>query len=136
MAETTRQTRKRFKDLGIKVKVKKKKAQDQRSYSMKEQAYNKDKYQEQDSRTQCKSNPKKSKTMLKPKLSRAQPISIKPHDLSVGINTPLQERNLRLFQGKSRNVEVVCGIIKDLVRFRLLSLKIGSSYQALEAAKI
>ncbi|GJX44077.1 hypothetical protein Tco_0260753 [Tanacetum coccineum] len=46
MAETTRQTRKRFKDLEIKVKVKKKKAQDQRSHSMKEQAYNKDKDQE------------------------------------------------------------------------------------------
>ncbi|GKE42114.1 hypothetical protein Tco_1469398 [Tanacetum coccineum] len=55
------------KDLKIleqKPKSKRKKAQDQRSHSMKEQAYNKDKDQEQDSRTQCRSNLKKSKTML------------------------------------------------------------------------
>ncbi|GKB20743.1 hypothetical protein Tco_0854666, partial [Tanacetum coccineum] len=55
------------KDLKIleqKPKSKRKKAQDQRSHSMKEQAYNKDKDQEQDSRTQCQSNLKKSKTIL------------------------------------------------------------------------
>ncbi|GJY99041.1 hypothetical protein Tco_0516471 [Tanacetum coccineum] len=56
MAKTTRHTRKRFKDLGSKVKVKKEKAQDQISQSMKEQAYNKDKDQDQDSRTQRQDN--------------------------------------------------------------------------------
>ncbi|GJV32892.1 RNA-directed DNA polymerase, eukaryota, reverse transcriptase zinc-binding domain protein [Tanacetum coccineum] len=38
-----------------------------------------------------------------------------------------QERNLRLFQGNSRTVEVICNIIKDLVRLWLLSLKIKGS---------
>ncbi|GJZ99953.1 hypothetical protein Tco_0672504 [Tanacetum coccineum] len=47
-----------------------------------------------------------------------------------------QERNLRFFQGKSRNVETVCGIVMELVRFRLLSLKIKYSKQALEATEI
>ncbi|GKD62002.1 hypothetical protein Tco_1299511, partial [Tanacetum coccineum] len=47
-----------------------------------------------------------------------------------------QERNLRLFQGKARNVDVVCKIIKDLIRFRILGLKVKSSFQALKAADI
>ncbi|GKB77760.1 hypothetical protein Tco_0944655 [Tanacetum coccineum] len=42
----------------------KEKAQDQRSQSMKEQAFNKDKDQEQDSRSQRQSNLKKPKTMF------------------------------------------------------------------------
>ena len=47
-----------------------------------------------------------------------------------------QERNIRLFQGKSRNIETVCDDIQEVVRLRLLSLKIKSSKSALDAAKI
>ncbi|GKB33875.1 hypothetical protein Tco_0873276 [Tanacetum coccineum] len=47
-----------------------------------------------------------------------------------------QERNQRIFQGKSRSFDVVCGIIMELVMFRLLSLKIKNSKQALDAAEI
>ncbi|GJS78622.1 RNA-directed DNA polymerase, eukaryota, reverse transcriptase zinc-binding domain protein [Tanacetum coccineum] len=47
-----------------------------------------------------------------------------------------QERNLRIFQGNSRIVDVICNIIKDLVRLRLLSLKIKGSAQVLQAAEM
>ncbi|PWA42720.1 Phytosulfokine [Artemisia annua] len=47
-----------------------------------------------------------------------------------------QERNLRIFQGKSRNEDVTCGIIKELVRFKLMSLKLKGSVQTLKAAEI
>ncbi|GJX28615.1 putative RNA-directed DNA polymerase [Tanacetum coccineum] len=47
-----------------------------------------------------------------------------------------QERNLRRFQMKSRSVKDLCMIIKDVVRFRLLSLKIRSSKQVMEAAEL
>ncbi|GKB70529.1 putative RNA-directed DNA polymerase, eukaryota, reverse transcriptase zinc-binding domain protein, partial [Tanacetum coccineum] len=47
-----------------------------------------------------------------------------------------QERNLRRFQMKCRSVKDVCMIIKDVVRFRLLSLKIRSSRQVTEAAEL
>ena len=46
------------------------------------------------------------------------------------------ERNNRLFHGSSRNVDDICGIIKETVRCRLLSLKIKKSKQSLVAAKI
>lgn len=47
-----------------------------------------------------------------------------------------QERNLRFFQQKKRTFSQLCGIIRDNVRLRLLSLKISSSRQAKEAAGI
>ncbi|GJT77731.1 putative RNA-directed DNA polymerase [Tanacetum coccineum] len=47
-----------------------------------------------------------------------------------------QERNLRFFQQKNRTFSDLCGIIKENVRLRLLSLKIRGSRQAKEAAGI
>ncbi|GKD32601.1 sodium/hydrogen exchanger 6, partial [Tanacetum coccineum] len=47
-----------------------------------------------------------------------------------------QEKNLRIFQGKSRTVEIICSTIKELVRLRLLSLKVRGYSQALKAAKV
>ncbi|GJT81127.1 RNA-directed DNA polymerase, eukaryota, reverse transcriptase zinc-binding domain protein [Tanacetum coccineum] len=47
-----------------------------------------------------------------------------------------QERNLRRFQMKCRSVKDFCMIIKDVMRFRLLSLKIRSSRQVTEAAEL
>ncbi|GKF11956.1 hypothetical protein Tco_0049882 [Tanacetum coccineum] len=47
-----------------------------------------------------------------------------------------QERNLRFFQQKNRTFGDLCGIIKENVRLRLLSLKIRGSRQAKEAAGI
>ncbi|GJX75707.1 RNA-directed DNA polymerase, eukaryota, reverse transcriptase zinc-binding domain protein [Tanacetum coccineum] len=41
-----------------------------------------------------------------------------------------QERNLRIFQSKVRSVESLCCVIKDHVRFRLLSLKVKRSCQS------
>ena len=46
------------------------------------------------------------------------------------------ERNTRIFQKKLRSVDEICSIIRDYVRLRLLSLKIKSSKQTLEAAGI
>nr|GEU31416.1 RNA-directed DNA polymerase, eukaryota, reverse transcriptase zinc-binding domain protein [Tanacetum cinerariifolium] len=46
------------------------------------------------------------------------------------------ERNNRLFQRHSRSVDDICSIIKDYVRYRLMSLKIKKSKQSLMAAKI
>ncbi|GJV33899.1 RNA-directed DNA polymerase, eukaryota, reverse transcriptase zinc-binding domain protein [Tanacetum coccineum] len=47
-----------------------------------------------------------------------------------------QERNLRRFQMKSRSVKDLCIIIKDVVRFILLSLKIRRSRQVMEVAEL
>lgn len=47
-----------------------------------------------------------------------------------------QEINFRKFQLKSRPVKVLSGIIRENVRLRLLSLKIRSSRQAMEAAGV
>lgn len=47
-----------------------------------------------------------------------------------------QERNLRIFQSKSRPKDDLCKLIKEVVRLRCLSLKIKSSKQSLEAADI
>ncbi|GJX80091.1 RNA-directed DNA polymerase, eukaryota, reverse transcriptase zinc-binding domain protein [Tanacetum coccineum] len=47
-----------------------------------------------------------------------------------------QERNLRRFQDKCRPVSELCGIIRDNVRLRLMSLKIKKSVQVMEAAGI
>ncbi|GKA56643.1 hypothetical protein Tco_0755715 [Tanacetum coccineum] len=46
------------------------------------------------------------------------------------------ERNKIILQGKSRNVDDICSMIKDLVRLRILGLKIKGSKQAVDAAKI
>ncbi|PWA60910.1 RNA-directed DNA polymerase, eukaryota, Reverse transcriptase zinc-binding domain protein [Artemisia annua] len=46
------------------------------------------------------------------------------------------ERNARIFLKKFRSVDEICGIIRDYVRLRLLSLKIKSSKQSLEATGI
>lgn len=46
------------------------------------------------------------------------------------------ERNNRLFQRSSRSSDDISNCIRDLVRLRLLSLKIKRSKQSLEAAKI
>ncbi|GJW47602.1 putative reverse transcriptase domain-containing protein [Tanacetum coccineum] len=45
-----------------------------------------------------------------------------------------QERNLRRFQAKSRLVNELCGMIRDNVRLKLMSLKIRKSVQVMEAA--
>ncbi|GKB60968.1 sodium/hydrogen exchanger 6 [Tanacetum coccineum] len=47
-----------------------------------------------------------------------------------------QERNLRLFQGKGRNVDSLCCLIKDKVRYRLMSLRVKYSNQVAKAADI
>ncbi|GJZ86131.1 putative reverse transcriptase domain-containing protein [Tanacetum coccineum] len=47
-----------------------------------------------------------------------------------------QEKNLRIFQGKSKTVEIICSTIKELVRLGLLSLKVRGYSQALKAAKM
>ncbi|GKC87171.1 putative RNA-directed DNA polymerase, eukaryota, reverse transcriptase zinc-binding domain protein, partial [Tanacetum coccineum] len=47
-----------------------------------------------------------------------------------------QERNLRLFQDKFSSVDVVCGIVREHVRLRLLSSKIRRSKQSPEATNI
>lgn len=47
-----------------------------------------------------------------------------------------QERNFRIFQGVSRNEDVICGIIKDTVRLRLVSLKLKGSFQTMKASEI
>nr|XP_043630010.1 uncharacterized protein LOC122601307 [Erigeron canadensis] len=46
------------------------------------------------------------------------------------------ERNLRIFQGKKRNVSDLCSIIKNVVRARLIGLKILRTDKALEVAKV
>ncbi|GJT93774.1 hypothetical protein Tco_1082619 [Tanacetum coccineum] len=47
-----------------------------------------------------------------------------------------QERTLRLFQDKFSSVDVVCGIVREHVRLRLLSSKIRRSKQSPEATNI
>lgn len=47
-----------------------------------------------------------------------------------------QERNFRLFQGKQRSADVLCNIIIDMVRFRLLGLKINETVQSRLVAEI
>nr|GEV88097.1 uncharacterized mitochondrial protein AtMg00810-like [Tanacetum cinerariifolium] len=47
-----------------------------------------------------------------------------------------QERNLRTFQDKVKNVNVICNLIKDIVRLRVLSLSLKDSVQVCDAAKI
>nr|GEU94101.1 60S ribosomal protein L27-like [Tanacetum cinerariifolium] len=46
------------------------------------------------------------------------------------------ERNLRRFQNKRRPVKDLCGIIRDNVRLRLMSLKIKKFVQVMEAARL
>nr|GEY81844.1 RNA-directed DNA polymerase, eukaryota, reverse transcriptase zinc-binding domain protein [Tanacetum cinerariifolium] len=46
------------------------------------------------------------------------------------------ERNLHRFQDKRRPVKDLCGIIRDNVRLRLMSLKIKKSVQVMEAARL
>lgn len=60
------------------------------------------------------------------------------HKLVIGVVVYViwQERNVRIFQGKSRSVEVICSIVKDLVRLRLLSLKFKNSKQVLQVAEV
>ncbi|GKA71992.1 hypothetical protein Tco_0778208 [Tanacetum coccineum] len=47
-----------------------------------------------------------------------------------------QERNLRIFQGKSRSVDELCSHIRDVIRLRVMSLKLNASFQGFEAANI
>ncbi|GKA83903.1 hypothetical protein Tco_0805498 [Tanacetum coccineum] len=47
-----------------------------------------------------------------------------------------QERNLRIFQGKSRSVDELCSQIRDVIRLRVMSLKLNASFQGFEAANI
>nr|GEX45278.1 RNA-directed DNA polymerase, eukaryota, reverse transcriptase zinc-binding domain protein [Tanacetum cinerariifolium] len=47
-----------------------------------------------------------------------------------------QERNLRMFQNRSRTVDVVCNIVKDVVRLRILSLSLNPSIQVYEATEL
>ncbi|PWA80038.1 hypothetical protein CTI12_AA080440 [Artemisia annua] len=46
------------------------------------------------------------------------------------------ERNNRIFQNKSRSFDDLCSIIREVVRLRLLSLKIKGSKNSIDAAKI
>nr|GEY81577.1 RNA-directed DNA polymerase, eukaryota, reverse transcriptase zinc-binding domain protein [Tanacetum cinerariifolium] len=46
------------------------------------------------------------------------------------------ERNLQKFQDKCRPVRDLCGIIRDNVRLRLISLKIKKSMQVMELARL
>nr|GEW45364.1 hypothetical protein [Tanacetum cinerariifolium] len=47
-----------------------------------------------------------------------------------------QERNLRLFQNRHRSKEELCRLIKDMVRLRVLSLRLKPSAQVYEAIDI
>ncbi|PWA42556.1 RNA-directed DNA polymerase, eukaryota, Reverse transcriptase zinc-binding domain protein [Artemisia annua] len=46
------------------------------------------------------------------------------------------ERNNRIFQNKSRNINDLCDIIREAIRLRLLSLNIKGSKNSLDASKI
>nr|GEX87556.1 hypothetical protein [Tanacetum cinerariifolium] len=46
------------------------------------------------------------------------------------------ERNLRMFQNRSRSVDMVCNIVKDVVRLRVLSLSLNPSIQVYKAADL
>ena len=45
-----------------------------------------------------------------------------------------QERNLRTFQDVTRNVDVICQLIKDTVRVRVMGLNLNDFDQVLECA--
>ena len=47
-----------------------------------------------------------------------------------------QERNLRIFQDKARSLEVLCNLIKETVRLRIMSLSVNASLQVFEAVNI
>ena len=47
-----------------------------------------------------------------------------------------QERNLRMFQGRTRTFDEVCNLIKDTVRLRVMNLSLNASPQVFEAASI
>jgi hypothetical protein len=47
-----------------------------------------------------------------------------------------QERNLRLFQNKNRNVEDLCNQIIEIVRLKLLGLKIKNSLKTVLLSKV
>ena len=47
-----------------------------------------------------------------------------------------QERNLRTFQDQARSCDVLCKLIKDTVRLRIMGLSINNSLQVFEAANI
>ncbi|GKD45057.1 hypothetical protein Tco_1269702 [Tanacetum coccineum] len=47
-----------------------------------------------------------------------------------------EERNVRMFQDKSRSVEALTCLIKDTVRLRIMSLSLNNSTQVSEAASL
>nr|GEY07236.1 hypothetical protein [Tanacetum cinerariifolium] len=47
--------------------------------------------------------------------------------LGATVYTVWQERNLRMFQNRKRSVDMVCNIVKDMVRLRVLSLSLNPS---------
>ena len=47
-----------------------------------------------------------------------------------------QERNSRCFQNKSRSFDELCGIVRDTVRCKMMSLKVRPSRQSYEAASL
>ncbi|GKD20206.1 ty3-gypsy retrotransposon protein [Tanacetum coccineum] len=56
--------------------------------------------------------------------------------LGAAVYTVWQERNFKTFQNRNRFVEEVCNVIKDVVRLRVLSLRINPFVQVYEAADI
>ena len=47
-----------------------------------------------------------------------------------------QERNRRIFQGNARSLDELCSQIRDVVRLRVMSLKIKASVQVFDAADV
>ncbi|GKC78136.1 hypothetical protein Tco_1128910, partial [Tanacetum coccineum] len=44
--------------------------------------------------------------------------------------------NLRTFQDKARSLDVICNLIKESVKLKVLGLTINDTYQVAEATKI
>ncbi|PWA73751.1 reverse transcriptase zinc-binding domain-containing protein [Artemisia annua] len=47
-----------------------------------------------------------------------------------------QERNLRIFQGKSSSVDDLCSLIRDVMRLRIMGLTLKASTHVFDAAKL
>ena len=47
-----------------------------------------------------------------------------------------QERDFRIFQGKARSLDELCSQIRDVIRLRVMSLRLNASVQIFDAADI
>nr|GFC33543.1 RNA-directed DNA polymerase, eukaryota, reverse transcriptase zinc-binding domain protein [Tanacetum cinerariifolium] len=56
--------------------------------------------------------------------------------LGATVYTVWQERNLKIFQNRSRSMDMVCNFVKGVVRLRVLSLGLNPSIQVYEAADL